>query len=285
MKTHCDDVFFVNEQQLKLILSVDINLETKACDLRELIKKALKMDDASQIAEWLYYDAKDLKEKALLHTIDPVFMSKIYDSSTLLTKGLYVSEYYTKAMNIFIKLGAKKNENKRLRKRPPTCIKGYSSSASNELSSYIRMHNSGLCDFGIVCACGCSDFTVAGVQIVDTPVIFDQITIRCTACDSRINIFNSRYNGYDGVLGHCYQTEQLKADKDNLVDLSCPKCKGSTFQVAVGFEQTVDKDEARDMIREENLKVKPEDLFTWFIGAAQCAECHHIFSFSDIECA
>jgi Zn finger protein HypA/HybF involved in hydrogenase expression len=272
-----------------LVLNFDIKKGNRLV-LQNHIKMYLnEQPTETNSREWLVLDTGEDEKKRLLHLSMPLFMSWVFDSNdlTMVCIDSYTDsvKYYEKAKDIFRQLGYKIGANnfiRSLKKKPPLCIKSCSTTSPIELTKYIKNQISQSSIFGIRCNCGNTNFRIKGLINKESNIVVDQISVICTKCSTEIYIFDSTRNGYDGVLLHNQSNEVEEVEKKQF---SCPYCFKEEFDVAFGFEHSIDKDEANELIQENCLDVGAEDLFTWLIGVSKCISCKEVIEFSSIECS
>lgn len=112
----------------------------------------------------------------------------------------------------------------------------------------------------------------------DDGILSDPISIQCGSCGKKSLIFDSRFHGYDGELGHNAgepdQREDLKLYK-------CQKCNESLMEIVVRFEYPDDlfEDDFDD------FRGREKDLFSWFTALDICKKCDEFQYIVDFECA
>jgi hypothetical protein len=161
---------------------------------------------------------------------------------------------------------------------PPTCIASLSCKPDEQLEKALLAaygHYSTV--FGLKCSCGIEEFNIKGKDIetsdegVDGPIL-----VICKACRSSATVFDPNKHGYDSELGSGYSNSKLH---DKLI--KCPKCGTDIFRLALAFQYSGDE---KQIIEEDHLNKKPQDLFGWLSGQARCQSCGHTFEFTSIEC-
>jgi hypothetical protein len=279
------DILHIDEKQAEEIAALydacgkdDLEL------LRKHVLSALKPAHAAEpLPEWLYFNTRAKTEKALFHTASPVFVAHIADAKDLAVGWIDSIDwkYYDIAKDVFIGLGAMKAGLPASQKKPPSHIAERAVKPSGEMRESMENNMSNCAVFGLQCRCGGTEFRIKGQPGDGHVPLYDPLFAECSRCGERIPVFDGARNGYDGVQGFCERTEELKGE----ALLACPGCSGNVFEVVLGFEQSVDPEEARESIREEKLDARVADLFTWFFGNAKCALCGRKFRFADFECA
>lgn len=256
-----------------------------------LLQKQIKNVVDGEIPEWLVLKTSEKKKDTkLLHISSPIFLSEIYDSNTLSMNwpkykeesSLY-NAFYDEAQRLFIKLRLMKNSYiNSLQKNPPRNIREYSIRGLDVVAEKIESQFSDVCVHGIQCKCGNQNFIVLGQGEAEDKYLHDPIALICTECKTRIVVFDSQKDGYDGVLEN-NPISQIRPEKEK--KLYCPLCKKEIFKVVLGYEYSVSEDEAMEIIKENDLKFGPEELFTWINGYAKCESCNETTEFTSVECA
>jgi len=162
---------------------------------------------------------------------------------------------------------------------PASCMASLACAPHGELVDSLVEYGDYATMFGIKCPCGNQSFQLKGKDIeTGYAGISAPIQAVCAGCEKKHLIFDGTKHGYDAELGlSCSHNEEFK-DKDVI----CPTCGGTNFLVAVAFQYG---GEEQEIIDEDNLDKKREDLFSWFSGHARCESCKHVFEFTSIECA
>jgi len=159
-----------------------------------------------------------------------------------------------------------------MQKHPPSCVGADAAPAPVELRDLIQgKYGSNTSVFGLLCSCGENQFAVSVPDDGLGPVV-----VKCARCALQRTVFDPQKHGYDGVLGHNEETEVSPPSPR-----SCPKCRTSTFGLATGFQYSGET----DILEEDDLAIKPEDLFGWFVLAGRCTSCGESSVLADVECA
>ena len=164
------------------------------------------------------------------------------------------------------------DEIRHMEKHPPCCVGQDIAPASAELTELIQAdYGSNTTVFALRCSCGEDCSTVSLVQDG-----FGPVSLKCARCATQRTVFDPLKHGYDGAVGN----NQGMEFGTPLVR-PCPKCGASTFQVAAGFQYSGET----DILEHEELDIKPEDLFSWFVLGGKCSSCGQCTILADIECA
>ena len=161
---------------------------------------------------------------------------------------------------------------------PPSCIQAFSKINDKKLvETILTEYGNYTTAFSLKHKCDGPLFQIYGKSNNnEMPLLIGKIQIQCNKCKQNDVIFNSAIHGYDGILG---QGEDYSNEEDILY--KCSYCTNQLFHLAVGFQYSGDEEE---MIIEENLIMKPQDLFGWFIIHGRCTTCKKINKIASIEC-
>jgi ribosomal protein S27E len=165
-------------------------------------------------------------------------------------------------------------EMKYMRKHAPSCLGQHSASAPPDLTELIQSeYGPNTTVFAPRCPCGEERMTVFLPEGG-----FGRVSLKCAGCATPRIVFDPLKHGYNGALGN---NQGMEAGLPSVAQV-CPKCGATTLRVAAGFQYSGETDILEE---EEDLDVKPEDLFGWFIVAGSCSACGHRRVLFDIECA
>lgn len=132
--------------------------------------------------------------------------------------------------------------------------------------------------FKLQCTCGSQCGKILMQYYHDDGILSDPISFQCDSCGKISPVFDSRYQGYDGELGHhSDEPEQKEAFKP----YHCQTCHKSVMEIMVRFEYPDDLfDDDFD-----DFHGKEQDLFSWFTLLGTCQQCHTFQYIEDVECA
>ncbi len=159
-----------------------------------------------------------------------------------------------------------------MKKHAPSCLGQPVASAPADLKKLIQAnYSSNTAVFAPRCSCG------ENRMIVFLPEGgFGPVSLKCAGCASQRIVFDPLKHGYDGAVGN---NEGMEGGLPSQTQ-ACPKCGGSAFCVAAGFQYSGET----DILEEEDLDSKPEDLFGWFVLAGKCLACGQQTILADLEC-
>jgi hypothetical protein len=159
-----------------------------------------------------------------------------------------------------------------MEEHPPSCVAPNVGAASAQLRNLVQGdYGSNTTVFGLRCSCGGDLFEVS---LPDQA--FGLVFIRCAGCCLQRNVFNPLEHGYDGALGNNKGVELRSSSTRR-----CPKCDGGPLLLAAGFQYSGET----DILVEQDLDIKPEDLFGWFVLSGKCTSCGAVIILADVECA
>lgn len=163
------------------------------------------------------------------------------------------------------------NELAYMRKHPPRCIKKHAGKPSSQLLAFLR-ENLGdeSTAFAVKCRCGSEQFRISVAEG------FGPVSVECSECAKQFVVFDPSLHGYDGELGHNSEIAPAKRR-----EVRCLKCKEDAFHACCGFQYAGET----DVLEDKSIKVKPEDLFGYFLLAGHCSKCGAITNAFDWECA
>jgi len=134
--------------------------------------------------------------------------------------------------------------------------------------------------FGVACTCGNAIIRILGNAIQGEDFLGDPISFECPSCGKKHGLFDSAKQGYDGELGNNgLDPEDREVREGKYV---CGHCGNTDFWLTLGFEYN---GEEAEIIEEEGLDLRPEDLYGWIAGNVKCAKCGKVANIIDIECA
>jgi ribosomal protein S27E len=159
-----------------------------------------------------------------------------------------------------------------MKEHPPRCLGTHRRPASSELRDFIQKEL-GRDSTVFTPLCACSN-EYLGFRL---PEHYGPTAIACPKCSETRVVFDFTKHGYDGELGH---NDGLEADP--VRTLACTECGHETFEMGFGFQYAGETDILEE---DEDIQIKPEDLFGWLMIAAKCAECGHLQTVTNYECA
>jgi len=154
---------------------------------------------------------------------------------------------------------------------PPRCLGDKIAAPKDVLKDFLRGQlGYESTSFSPVCECGSQKF------IVSRPIESGITGITCCNCGITRTLFDPTKHGYDGELGH---NADLKLGDNE--EYACSKCGNTTCDVAIAFQYSGET----DILQEDNPpEINPEDLFGWFMVAAQCNRCGGVEEVAQAEC-
>lgn len=165
-----------------------------------------------------------------------------------------------------------KDEIEYMANHPPSCLGLDVAPALAELLSLIQgEYGANTTVFGLRCSCGEDRFDVS---LPDEG--FGLVSTMCTCCGLQRTVFDPLKHGYDGEVGNNHGMELRPSSPSR-----CPRCKLGPLHLAAGFQYCGET----DILEEEKLDIKPEDLFGWFALGGRCASCGESNILADQECA
>lgn len=161
---------------------------------------------------------------------------------------------------------------------PPSCVASLSCKADSQLKkALLGDYGDYTTVFGLKCPCGGAEFYVKGKDIqTGYEGVAAPISVICKSCGRNVKVFDPTKHGADGEFGFGFSHDEY-SDKS----VKCPKCEADVFRVALAFQYSGDE---KQIIEEDGLDKKPQDLFSWLSGQACCQSCGYTFKFANIEC-
>jgi hypothetical protein len=154
----------------------------------------------------------------------------------------------------------------------PTCIVNIKTDAINEARNSIQSDfGDNTTVFGIKCNCGNDK-----VRIIISESN-GHVHISCPKCSNTTEIFNPSVHGYEGALG----LREKDANEDEAESYICQNCNSTEFVIATGYQYAGET----DVLEDDDLDVKPEDLFGTYIVCVKCVKCGEIEIIYNFECA
>jgi Zn finger protein HypA/HybF involved in hydrogenase expression len=154
---------------------------------------------------------------------------------------------------------------------PPRCIENNATQSSESLISLIRKdYGENIEAYAIQCKCGETEL------IPVAPIGMGLVSFNCPSCGDNQLLFDPKRDGYDGELGN-----NDNMDMEEPVLFICPQCGGEEFSLACAFQYSGED----DVLEDEEIEKKPQDLFGWFIFAGECVVCGKTTTICDCECA
>lgn len=288
------NLYVLGIEKSYIITSLFENFDDKKNSANELFNNIIKnldeLDSFEDIPEWLVLSSLKKKDLRLVHLHKPLSLYWISNSDIVRTYyehgGFYDSYYYNEAKEILEQLGYRfkiSSYIKSLQKKPPKHIKPYTTTSKRKLSEWIRKQLSESCIFGIKCSCGNQKFSIRGLKESGYKGLIDPIIIECIDCSKQIIAFDSKIHGYDAKT--CNETVENDVLDVLIEEYVCPNCSNSTLEISCGFEYSIDREEAKEIMRELNIELGIEELFTWYTVAARCINCGAISEVTSIECS
>ena len=163
-------------------------------------------------------------------------------------------------------------------KNPPTTISSIASVSDKKIKKKV-ISNFGRFTtvFDIKCTCKHEYFKIIGKELdSDYKGLSGTIKVECDNCKKTFLIFDPLKHGYNGEIGEGIDHSDYK---DKI--LSCVYCNFEYFKPSFGFQYSGDEIE---LIRENHLDIKPQNLFGWFLGFGVCNSCGQINEIISYEC-
>jgi hypothetical protein len=135
----------------------------------------------------------------------------------------------------------------------------------------------------VACRCDAEAFSCGyvgnfdGETLCDGPGEPQRAELECTACASKVLLFDATLNGYDVAIEEGPKVPGERSAASNRLQCSCGN---SQFRVAVEAVYDADPETLREMsTRQRN------ESFGWIRAVMNCCTCRRRFSFVDYECA
>jgi rRNA maturation protein Nop10 len=112
----------------------------------------------------------------------------------------------------------------------------------------------------------------------DLPVFLAPLSLNCSSCGSRTQLFDPRCDGHDGEI----KSSAGAVGQGDPSAYCCPNCANRAFDVATLLEYSIDDEEMEDW---PELAARPQNYFTWFTLFGWCQSCGKRTSITDYECA
>jgi predicted RNA-binding Zn-ribbon protein involved in translation (DUF1610 family) len=154
---------------------------------------------------------------------------------------------------------------------PPRCIEHIATQPAESIISLIRKdYGEDIDAFAIRCKCGETEL------IPVAPTGMGLVSFNCPACGNNHIIFDPKRDGYDGEFGH---NDNMEMEVPVL--FKCPQCSGEEFRLSCAFQYSGED----DVLEDDEIEKKPQDLFGWFIFAGECVVCGKTTTIYYCECA
>jgi len=130
--------------------------------------------------------------------------------------------------------------------------------------------------FALSCNCGARQWRVLG-YLAQADLLLCPLTLSCSGCDFRAEIFDVEKHGYDAELNNGCYSRRAEGEEG---PYSCSECKGQSFTATAVMSYQLDEEEI-----DEAMRPKRQDLFDTFCLAVSCSDCGQASSVCEYECA
>ena len=165
---------------------------------------------------------------------------------------------------------------------PPAYIKPYAAPAGEAGNGLIQ--NYGDCSFAFELKCKCRglEFEIKGSRQLGRDYFCNPFVLHCLSCQHTLQLINPYFHGWDGMLVWPDSEEEIEpVNEAELSTYNCKQCQHGSFKVTVAFQYCLDEPQ---VIHDDQLDMKPEDLFGCFAGECVCVNCGAVDEFASVEC-